>query len=92
MNKHSIICRCNDLTYEDIVSAIHEGYTTLEELKRHLRMGMGPCQGRTCLPLAAQILAKKTDRSLDRIELPTSRPPFEPTPFYLFSGGMDDER
>lgn len=92
MSEETIICRCNDLVYEDIVAAIDEGYTTLDELKRHLRMGMGPCQGRNCFPLAARILAEKTGKSLDEIELPTARPPLEPTPIHFFSTARSNER
>ena len=44
-DQSSIICRCEDITQEQIEQAIDEGYTTLEELKRKLRLGMGPCQG-----------------------------------------------
>jgi NAD(P)H-nitrite reductase large subunit len=91
MSNDVIICRCNDLTRDDIISAIEDGYQTLEELKRHLRVGMGPCQGRTCLPLVAQILVKRTGKSLDEVKMPTSRPPLEPTPLYVFTGGSHDK-
>lgn len=92
MDKKTIICRCQDVTRQDIESALEEGCTTLEEIKRYLRIGMGTCQGRTCLPLAAQILAKEINKPLDDIEMPTSRPPLEPTPLYLFTGGAGDEK
>ncbi|MCK5596510.1 MAG: (2Fe-2S)-binding protein, partial [Candidatus Eisenbacteria sp.] len=48
MNRDVIICRCEDVTYGEIVDVIDEGLTTTEEIKRVLRCGMGPCQGRTC--------------------------------------------
>jgi len=70
-----IVCRCEDITEEDIINAIEEyGCTTLAELKQLLRLGMGHCQGRTCLILAAKILARKTGKSLEEI-LPSFRPP-----------------
>ena len=74
----TIICRCEDVTKEEIIEAINEGYDTLEELKMHLRLGMGPCQGRTCLSLAAKILAKETGGKLSEIKIPVSRPPILP--------------
>jgi bacterioferritin-associated ferredoxin len=72
------ICRCEDLTEEEIIQAIDEGYTTLEELKCKLRLGMGPCQGRSCLSLARRILCQKTGIKTEEITLPASRPPIVP--------------
>ncbi|HEC88215.1 MAG TPA: (2Fe-2S)-binding protein [Thermoplasmata archaeon] len=70
-----IVCRCEDVTEEDIINTIEEyGCTTLAELKQLLRIGMGHCQGRTCLILIAKILARKTGKSIDEI-LPSFRPP-----------------
>jgi len=73
-----LICRCEDLTEEEIKQAIDEGYTTLDELKCKLRLGMGPCQGRSCILLARRILCQKTGKKTDQITLPASRPPVVP--------------
>ena len=35
MKKKAIVCRCEDLTLEDVEKAIDEGYTDLEELGRN---------------------------------------------------------
>lgn len=71
-----------------MVRAIDEGYDTLEELKRHLRVGMGPCQGRTCLPLIARVLAERTGRPIEEVMAEVSvRPPLSPVPVELFLGG-----
>ncbi len=78
MSDKVFICRCEDLTEEEIKQAIDEGYTTLEELKCKLRLGMGPCQGRGCLSLARRILCQKTDKTTEEITLPPSRPPVIP--------------
>jgi len=78
MSDEVFICRCEDLTQEEIEQAIDEGYTTLEELKCRLRLGMGPCQGRSCLSLARRILCQKTDKTTGEISLPASRPPVVP--------------
>ena len=79
MSDKVFICRCEDLTQEEIEKAIDEGYATLEELKCKLRLGMGPCQGRGCLSLARRILCQKTEKTIDEITLPSSRPPIVPT-------------
>jgi bacterioferritin-associated ferredoxin len=78
MSDKILICRCEDLTQEEIEQAIDEGYTTLEELKCKLRLGMGPCQGRSCLSLARRILCQKTDKKTEEISMPSSRPPVVP--------------
>ena len=52
-DKNTILCRCEDLTREDILKCIQDGYRTIDEIKRVTRAGMGPCQGRTCRMLIA---------------------------------------
>ncbi len=82
-----IVCRCEEVTVSQVVRAIREGYDTLEELKRHLRVGMGPCQGRTCMPLLARILSRETGRPLGEVmEEVSIRPPLVPVPFELWRG------
>jgi bacterioferritin-associated ferredoxin len=78
MSDKTIICLCEDLTQDEIEQAIDEGYTTLEELKCKLRLGMGPCQGRSCIALARRILCQKTDKTTEEITIPPSRPPVIP--------------
>ncbi|OYV03545.1 (2Fe-2S)-binding protein [candidate division bacterium WOR-3 4484_18] len=75
-----IICRCEDLTEDEIIKYIEQGYHTLEEIKRASRAGMGHCQGRTCQRLIAQIISKKLGIPLENIKPPTARPPIKPIP------------
>jgi len=85
--KNSIICRCEDVSLEEVERVIDEGYTNLEEIKRFLRCGMGNCQGRTCIILVAQILSRKTGKPISEIKFPTVRPPIRPVPLAIFAGG-----
>ena len=78
MSDKVFICRCEDLTQEEIEQAIDLGYATLEELKCKLRLGMGPCQGRSCFSLARRILCQRTEKTTGEITLPPSRPPVIP--------------
>jgi bacterioferritin-associated ferredoxin len=78
MNRDVIICRCEDVTCGEIVDAIDAGLTTTEEIKRVLRCGMGPCQGRTCSRLIARIIAEKTGAKVADVPYPTVRPPSRP--------------
>ncbi|AAL81921.1 (2Fe-2S)-binding protein [Pyrococcus furiosus DSM 3638] len=82
-----IICRCNDVTLEEIERLIDEGVTELEELRRLLRLGMGPCQGRTCIPLVISILARKTGKKIEEIPLPNARFPVRPVKIEAFVEG-----
>mgnify|MGYP006295387447 CR=1 FL=1 len=43
MKDDVIICRCEDITLKEIRELIKEGYTTLDEIKRALRLVMGSC-------------------------------------------------
>ena len=85
-----IICRCEDVTLEEIEAAIDEGITNPEELKRFLHVGMGPCQGRTCGRLISQILAKKTGKPISSIKSTTHRPPLISVPISKFLGKTNE--
>ncbi|MDD2717611.1 MAG: (2Fe-2S)-binding protein [Candidatus Wallbacteria bacterium] len=80
-----IICRCEDITEDEIRACIREhGFTTINEIRKLLRAGMGMCQGRTCQSLIARILAEETGRTVDQISLPTVRQPAKPVEFEIF--------
>ena len=53
-----IVCRCSDLSIGEIRELIGKGYTTIHELKQMARIGMGPCQGRNCLPIVINELSR----------------------------------
>ncbi|MCC8057249.1 (2Fe-2S)-binding protein [Cloacibacillus sp.] len=74
-NNETIICRCEDITVERIRECIAAGCTTINEIKRETRAGMGPCQGRTCRMLIAQELSCAYNIPLDEVLLPTFRIP-----------------
>lgn len=84
-----IICRCKDVTLEDVEKAIEEGITDLETLKRRLGLGMGPCQGRTCIPLIIGILARKLGKPPDKLMIPRVRAPIIPVPVNLLLKSID---
>ena len=74
----TVICRCEDVTREAILSCISEGYETIDEIKRVTRAGMGPCQGRTCRELIALELSRIYNVPIDEVKLPKFRPPVKP--------------
>lgn len=87
--KNITVCRCEDLNLAEIESAIDSGFTNFEELRRYLRIGMGPCQGRTCLPLVRTILARKLGENVSNIPFPTRRPPAVNVPFGSILDGVE---
>jgi NAD(P)H-nitrite reductase large subunit len=84
MHEETIVCRCEDVTLNEVLESIEEGYVDLEELRKKLRIGMGACQGRVCIHLLTKILEEKT--GVSGVSLPTSRPPIVPVPLGLLAG------
>lgn len=79
-----IVCRCEDLSEEDIINLIKQGYTTIDEIKRFSRATMGHCQGRTCKRLIAQLIAKNTKIPIEKNKYPNIRPPIKPIALKIF--------
>ena len=75
MKDDVIICRCEEITEEEIKEAIKRGLTTMSEVKWLTRAGMGLCQGKTCGRLVMSILARETNQPPDVVKPPTFRPP-----------------
>ncbi|TCT16100.1 BFD-like [2Fe-2S] binding protein [Natranaerovirga pectinivora] len=57
---NEIICRCEEITKEEIEKVIEDGAQTANEIKRFTRAGMGLCQGRTCRGLVERLIKEKT--------------------------------
>jgi thioredoxin reductase/bacterioferritin-associated ferredoxin len=73
----TIVCRCEDITYGQIMGAIKAGAADCNEVKAWTRAGMGPCQGRTCGETIAEILSRQVgDR--DKAGFFTARVPLRP--------------
>ncbi|HBB28460.1 MAG TPA: (2Fe-2S)-binding protein [Clostridiales bacterium] len=71
---NTIICRCSDVTLGEIRRLISEGYTSLDEIKRITRIGMGPCQGKTCGLLVLREIAMATGKDMRELKNHTNRP------------------
>lgn len=77
-SKELIICRCEDVTEAEVLAAIALGATTVDEVKRLTRAGMGHCQGRTCRRLVNQILARQLGQKPWEQKQTTQRSPLQP--------------
>ena len=77
-DSETIMCRCEDVTREKVLTCIANGYRTLDEIKRVTRAGMGSCQGRTCQNLIATELSRAYNVPMEEVLIPTFRPPVKP--------------
>ena len=74
------LCRCEEVTLEEIQAAVRRGAKSVRAVKGTTRVGMGPCQGRMCNDLVAQVVAHETGRPLREVLDITPRPPIKPLP------------
>lgn len=74
-DNNTIICRCSDLTRGQIREYVNSGISTVDEIKRLSRLGMGPCQGRTCIPLVMREIADMKKVPIADLTPGTYRPP-----------------
>ncbi len=72
-----IICRCEDVTEEEIKEAIDSGLTNIDEIKKLKRVTMGPCQGRTCKKLILNLIRRRKGVNADKIALGRIRAPIK---------------
>lgn len=69
-----IICRCEDVTLQELHDVLEEGYRTFEDIKRILRVGMGPCQGNSCSLLIQREISKYCNVPLKDVATQVTRP------------------
>jgi NADPH-dependent 2,4-dienoyl-CoA reductase/sulfur reductase-like enzyme/bacterioferritin-associated ferredoxin len=83
----TVVCRCEEVTAGEAQEAIVHGATTLDALKTRTRTGQGPCQGRTCGPILARMIAQHARRSPADAGLFCVRPPLKPVPLAALAEG-----
>ncbi len=84
------VCRCEEITVEQIEKVIDSGITDFEELRRMTRVTMGPCGGKNCKMITLGIISRKTGVPISELSRGTSRPPVKPIEFSVFL--RDDKR
>jgi len=85
MAKVNVICRCEEIEIDEIRKWIAAGYTEFDELKRILRVGMGPCQGRGCRDIILKEIARSTGTPMGEVSPGTIRSPVKPIKIGLFA-------
>ncbi len=88
-NKESlIICRCEEVTYEQLHSTAQEHKCTARELKLRTRAGMGFCGGRTCRVVLDQMIENVLPDVLPG-DIPLKyQPPVRPVTFGIVGGNQ----
>lgn len=78
----TVVCRCESLTAGTLRAALaeHSHVRTLDALKLLTRAGMGPCQGRMCLPTATQLVCAARGLEPAAVGPYRARPPVKPIP------------
>jgi NAD(P)H-nitrite reductase large subunit len=69
------LCRCEQVTEENVASAVERGALSLNEVKRLTRAGMGLCQGVYCLTEVGRLLQGKVQVDPRELVPMTARPP-----------------
>jgi sarcosine oxidase subunit beta len=94
MSSKVIVCRCEDVTLDDVQHTIEIGYGSVEEVKRYTGLGTGPCQGKECMLHAARLCAEagaaETPAGAATVAPFTSRPPVGPVSFAALARGGED--
>ena len=78
MAEENMICRCEEVTEEEIRDAIKNGCRTITEVKKWTRAGMGICQGLSCTRLVERILCEVLKVSPAELEPRSVRQPLRP--------------
>ena len=72
------VCRCEEITKAEVIEAVRNGATSVNEVKRFLRAGMGLCQGRNCGKTIERIIAQELHISPAEVPQATKRGPVRP--------------
>jgi len=84
VQENTVVCRCEETTAEDILGAIQRKHLNLNAIKKRTRLGMGPCQGKICETIAAE-LGLRASVPLSDLGSLTIRPPITPVPMSLMA-------
>jgi NADPH-dependent 2,4-dienoyl-CoA reductase/sulfur reductase-like enzyme len=74
----TIVCRCEEVTAQDVLDSIAIGATGPNQLKAYRRTGMGPCQGRLCGLTVTELMAEARGKSPEEIGYYRLRAPVKP--------------
>lgn len=86
-----IICRCEEVSLQDIKNTADKYNCSAREVKLRTRAGMGYCGGRTCRKAVDAVLEEVTGEKPGH-ELPLKvQPPVRPVPLSVLGGKHKNE-
>ncbi len=74
----TIVCRCEEVTAQQVIDSVRIGCTGPNQLKSFLRCGMGPCQGRLCGLTVTELIAETRGVAPAEVGYYRLRPPVKP--------------
>lgn len=80
------LCRCEDVSLEEVRSMLEAGFRSLSALRRASRAGLGYCQGMFCQQVLREELAKSIGRDPGTVGTFRVRPPVRPVKLGLLGG------
>ncbi|ASK62344.1 pyridine nucleotide-disulfide oxidoreductase [Virgibacillus phasianinus] len=78
--KDVMICRCEEVTYQELIDTASKYNCSARELKLRTRASMGYCGGRTCRGLVDKVALELEGRNKKQIAL-KYQPPVRPIHF-----------
>ena len=80
-----LVCRCREVTEEEVLAAIEDGARSVRGVKLRTLATTGLCQGHTCAPLIESILQRVLGEEYVPDER-TARAPVRPIPLRALAG------
>lgn len=74
MTQKAFVCRCEDVTLDEVEEVLARGFASVEEVKRMTGLGTGPCQGKECMVACALLCLDRA--GAESVAPFTARPPF----------------
>ncbi|WP_075528818.1 (2Fe-2S)-binding protein [Sporosarcina ureilytica] len=87
----TIICRCEDVSLEDIETTANTYNCSAREVKLRTRAGMGYCGGRTCRPAVDAVLEHVTGEKAGHTIPLKVQPPVRPVTLSVLGGNRNDD-
>lgn len=79
-DNNTLVCRCEEVTAGQIRESAALGSLGPNQVKSHIRCGMGPCQGRMCGLTTAELIAETHHLDVPEVGYFNIRPPIKPLP------------
>lgn len=85
----TIICRCEEVSLEDIENTAKTFNCSAREVKLRTRAGMGYCGGRTCRPAVDAVLEDVTGEKAGHFVPLKVQPPVRPVSLSVLGGNEE---